>query len=63
MEYIIIIILNFISCSILIANGTLFKSLFNFNQQNDVIENGLYGLILVSLLTFTFNFFLKYQKL
>ena len=62
MEYIIIIILNFISCSILIANGTLFKILFNFNQQNDVIENGLYGLILVSLLTFTFNFFFEISK-
>ena len=62
MEYIIIIILNFISCTILIANGTLFKSLFNFNQQNDVIENGLYGLILVSLLTFTFNFFFEISK-
>ena len=62
MEYIIIIILNFISCSILIANGTLFKTLFNFNQQNDVIENGLYGLILVALLAFTFNFFFEISK-
>ncbi len=62
MEYIIIIILNFISCSILIANGTLFKTLFNFNQRNDVIENGLYGLILVALLTFTFNFFFEISK-
>lgn len=62
MEYIIIIILNFISSSILIANGTLFKTLFNFNQRNDVIESGLYGLILVSILTFTFNFFFEISK-
>ena len=62
MEYIIIIILNFISCSILIANGTLFKKLFNFNQQNDLIDNGLYGLILVALLAFTFNFFFEISK-
>ncbi len=60
MEYLIIIILNFLSCVILISNGTLFKGLFNFKSLNeDIIESGIYGFILISLVTFFLNFFFK----
>lgn len=60
MEYLLIIILNFISCIILISNGILFKTLINFkNSKNDIIESGLYGFIFISLTTFFLNFFFK----
>ena len=60
MEYFIIIILNFIFCIILISNGTLFKILFNLKNINEnIIESGLYGFILISSTTFILNFFFK----
>ena len=60
MEYFIIIILNFIACIIFISNGVLFKTLFSFNNvKEDIIENGLYGFILISSITFFLNFFFK----
>ena len=62
MEYFTLIILNFLSCIILISNGTLFKSLFNFKNidiDNDIIENGLYGFILIASTTLILNFFFK----
>ena len=60
MEYFLIVILNFISCIILISNGMLFKALLNFkNSKNDIIESGIYGFIFISLTTFFFNFFFK----
>ena len=61
MEFFIIIILNFLSCVILISNGILFKTLFNLKSVNeDIVENGLYGFILIASLTFILNFFLTF---
>ena len=64
MEYFIIIILNFIACIIFISNGTLFKTLFNFNNiDEDIIENGLYGFLFIASITFFLNFFFKISNI
>ena len=64
MEYFIIIILNFIACIIFISNGTLLKTLFNFNNvDEDIIENGLYGFLFIASVTFFLNFFFKISNI
>ena len=60
MEYLNIIYLNSLSCLIIILNGISFKKILKFEQNEDnFLEDGLYGLILISLITFITNFFIK----
>ncbi len=60
MEYLIIILLNSLSCILLISNGLVFKKIFKFENINEnIIESGIYGIILISLTTLFLNFFVK----
>ena len=60
MEYLNILFLNSISSLIIILNGITFKKLLGFKHyKENLFESGLYGLILISLVTFTANFFIK----
>ena len=60
MEYLNILFLNSISSIIIILNGISFKKLLGFKgYEENNFESGLYGLILISLLTFITNFFIK----
>ncbi len=60
MEYLNILFLNSISSLIIILNGISFKKLLNFkNYDKNHYESGLYGLILISIITFITNFFFK----
>ena len=60
MEYLNILFLNSISSLIIILNGIAFKKLLGFKHyKENLLESGLYGLILISLVTFTANFFIK----
>ena len=58
MEYLNILFLNSISSLIVILNGISFKKLINFKDINkNHYESGLYGLIVISIITFITNFF------
>lgn len=60
MEYLNILFLNSISSLIVILNGISFKKLINFKDINkNHYESGLYGLIVISIITFITNFFFK----
>ena len=60
MEYLIIILLNSLSCILLISNGLVFKKILKFeNIYENIIESGLYGIILISLISLFVNFFVK----
>lgn len=60
MEYFTIILLNSLSCILLISNGLVFKKIFKFeNIQENIIESGIYGIILISIITLFLNFFVK----
>ena len=50
MEYLNILFLNSISSLIIILNGIAFKKLLGFKHyKENLLESGLYGLILISL--------------
>ena len=58
MEYFNILFLNSISSLIIILNGISFKKLLGFkNHEENNFESGLYGIILISIITFITNFF------
>ena len=58
MEYLNILFLNSISSLIVILNGISFKKLINFKDINkNHYESSLYGLIVISIITFITNFF------
>jgi len=60
MEYLIILFLTSLSCFLTILNGLAFKKLLKFeNLEEDISEAGLYGILLISFLTFIINFFYK----
>ena len=60
MEYFNIFFLNSISSLIIILNGISFKKLLGFkHHEENNFESGLYGIILISIITFITNFFFK----
>lgn len=63
MDYIYIILLNILSCIIIILNGLSFKKIISLNGKFDVFETGLYGIISISFITFILNFFFRISNL